>query len=787
MFERFSDASRRVVVRSQEEARELRHNYIGAEHILLGLLHVGEGRGVAMLAERGLTLETARKAVIDHVQMGREPITGHIPFTPRAKRVLEKSLKWALQLSSRPINPDHLLLGILHEVNEQDDSITAAILTGAVGNIAQFAEQLQQEILASGPVERGDAVGAAAGTAGGSGKTASGVLEQFGRDLTKLAEENKLDPLVGREREIQRMMTILARRTKNNPILLGDPGVGKTAIVEGLAQKVAAGEVPAKLRGKRIYTLDMGALVAGSRYRGDFEERLKKLIAEAQQRGNTILFVDEIHTLVGAGAAEGSVDASNILKPALARGELQVIGATTQDEYRKYFEKDAALDRRFHPVDVEEPTKDETLEILRGLKSRYEEAHHVVYTDDALKAAVDMSVRYLSKRFLPDKAIDLIDEAGAAASLDVVDPASTPVTEIGPDQIAEVLQVWTGVPVTAVMEDEAARLMTMEAELGLRIVGQDEAISAVSRSIRRARAGLSDPKRPIGSFIFLGPTGVGKTETAKALAEFLFRDEKALITLDMSEYQEKHTVARLIGAPPGYIGHDEGGQLTEAVRRRPYSVVLFDEIEKAHPDVFNSLLQILEEGRLTDSQGRVVDFRNTVIVMTSNLGTDRLQKSGLGFAQELVDPSSNHKVMANEMKKGLQEHFRPEFLNRVDEIVVFTELSREQVRQIVDRLIAEISGRAAEKGIELVLTDAAKDFLSEKGYDPKLGARPLRRTVQTMLQDKLAERILAGEFGRGTTVVVDLEGEGEERRLRFSGLDASSAGMGEVGANAQTN
>jgi ATP-dependent Clp protease ATP-binding subunit ClpC len=799
VFERFTDRARRVVVLAQEEARLLNHNYIGTEHILLGLIHEGEGVAAKALESLGISLEKVRQQVEEIIGAGQSPPSGHIPFTPRAKKVLELSLREALQLGHNYIGTEHILLGLIRE----GEGVAAQVLVKLGADLSRVRQQVIQ--LLSGYSGAKEAAG------GGSAETPQGslVLDQFGRNLTQHARENKLDPVIGRENEIERVMQVLSRRTKNNPVLIGEPGVGKTAIVEGLAQRIVKGEVPETLTGKQLYTLDLGALVAGSRYRGDFEERLKKVLKEIRTRGDIILFIDELHTLVGAGAAEGAIDAASILKPMLARGELQTIGATTLDEYRKHLEKDAALERRFQPIRVPEPTVAHTIDILKGLRDRYEAHHRVHITDRGLVSAANLADRYISDRYLPDKAIDLIDEAGSRLrirrmsappdyreleeriaevrrkkeeSIEAQDferaaryrdeekrlieersqkevewraAEIQALAEVDEEQIAEVLSSWTGIPVTSLTEEETAKLLRMEDELHKRIVGQQDAITAVSRSIRRTRAGLKDPKRPAGSFIFLGPSGVGKTETAKTLAEFLFGDEDALIQLDMSEYMEKHTVSRLVGSPPGYVGYEEGGQLTEAVRRRPYSVVLLDEIEKAHPDVFNTLLQILEDGRLTDAQGKTVDFKNTVIIMTSNLGTQNLRKPALGFGQ--ASEELTYEKMKERVTEELKRHFRPEFLNRIDEVIVFHELLRDEVKAIVDLMIRRIAAQLESQDVTIELTDAAKDFLARKGYDPALGARPLRRAIQRLVEDPMSEKILWKEYEAGDTVVIDAE------------------------------
>jgi len=818
MFERFTDRARRVVVLAQEEARMLNHNYIGTEHILLGLIHEGEGVAAKALESLGISLEGVRDQVEEIIGQGQTAPAGHIPFTPRAKKVLELSLREALQLGHNYIGTEHILLGLIRE----GEGVAAQVLQKLGADLNRVRQQVIQ-LLSGYAGGEGQSSGQKAGVSGGSGEESKGspVLDQFGRNLTQHAREGKLDPVIGRQREIERVMQVLSRRTKNNPVLIGEPGVGKTAIVEGLAQMIVNGTVPETLKDRQLYTLDLGALVAGSRYRGDFEERLKKVLKEITTRGDIILFIDELHTLVGAGAAEGAIDAASILKPMLARGELQTIGATTIDEYRKHLEKDAALERRFQPITVEEPSVAHTIEILKGLRDRYEAHHRVTITDDALVAAGNLADRYISDRFLPDKAIDLIDEAGSrlrirrltappdlqgleeeaarirkdkesaideqdfekAAQLrdsekKVLDRKAArekewksdgmdSVLTLDDEDIAEVLSNWTGIPVFKLTEEETQKLLRMESELHKRVIGQEDAIAAVSKSIRRTRAGLKDPKRPSGSFIFLGPSGVGKTELAKTLAEFLFGDEDALIHLDMSEYMEKHTVSRLIGSPPGYVGYEEGGQLTEAVRRRPFSVVLFDEVEKAHPDVFNALLQILEDGRLTDAQGKQVDFKNTVLIMTSNLGTRNLGKAGLGFAAK-ADERDNYARMKEQVNEELKQHFRPEFLNRIDEVIVFHQLTPAEVRTIVDLMMKRVKEQLKTKDLEIELTDDAKSWLSKKGYDASLGARPLRRTIQREVEDVLSEKILLGEFRAGQLIVVDTEDDA----IVFRAVDA---------------
>jgi ATP-dependent Clp protease ATP-binding subunit ClpC len=814
MFERFTDRARRVVVLAQEEARMLNHNYIGTEHILLGLIHEGEGVAAKALESLGISLEAVRQQVEEIIGQGQQAPSGHIPFTPRAKKVLELSLREALQLGHNYIGTEHILLGLIRE----GDGVAAQVLVKLGADLNRVRQQVIQLLHGY----QGKEPTSAASGSTESAPSTSLVLDQFGRNLTQGAREGKLDPVIGREKEIERVMQVLSRRTKNNPVLVGAPGVGKTAVVEGLAQKIVKGEVPETIKDKQLYTLDLGALVAGSRYRGDFEERLKKVLKEIRTRGDIILFIDEIHTLVGAGAAEGAIDAASILKPMLARGELQTIGATTLDEYRKYLEKDAALERRFQPIQVAEPTIAHTIEILKGLRDRYEAHHRVSITDGALVASAQLADRYISDRFLPDKAIDLIDEAGSrmrirrmtappdlreydekiaqvrkekesaidsqdfekaaalrdnekqllakkatrekewkAGDMDVV-------AEVNEELIAEVLATATGIPVFKLTEEESQRLLRMEDELHKRVIGQNDAIKALSQAIRRTRAGLKDPKRPGGSFIFAGPSGVGKTELSKTLAEFLFGDEDSLIQLDMSEYMEKHTVSRLFGSPPGYVGYEEGGQLTEKVRRKPFSVVLFDEIEKAHPDIFNSLLQILEDGRLTDAQGRTVDFKNTVIIMTTNLGTRDISKGvSVGFARQGESKGSYDRMKAK-VGEELKQHFRPEFLNRVDDIIVFHQLERDEIFEIVDLMIAKVHDRLKDRDMGIELELPAKELLSQRGYDPVLGARPLRRTIQREIEDMLSEKILFGELRAGTIVTVNTEGTGEEAKFTFT-------------------
>ncbi|MCU1458033.1 MAG: NDP-hexose 4-ketoreductase [Actinomycetia bacterium] len=802
MFERFTDRARRVVVLAQEEARLLNHNYIGTEHILLGLIHEGEGVAAKALESLGISLEAVRAQVEEIIGHGGAAPSGHIPFTPRAKKVLELSLREALQLGHNYIGTEHILLGLIRE----GEGVAAQVLVKLGADLSRVRQQVIQ--LLSGYSGGKEAAQTGAGATGESAPGGSLVLDQFGRNLTQLARDKKLDPVIGRSKEIERVMQVLSRRTKNNPVLIGEPGVGKTAIVEGLAQDIVSGDVPETLTGKQLYTLDLGALVAGSRYRGDFEERLKKVLKEIRTRGDIILFIDELHTLVGAGAAEGAIDAASILKPMLARGELQTIGATTLDEYRKHLEKDAALERRFQPIKVEEPSVAHTIEILKGLRDKYEAHHRVSITDQAIVAAANLADRYISDRHLPDKAIDLIDEAGSrlrirrmqappdyreledeiavvrtdkeaaiegqqferAAKLrdrekELLDQRTSKESEwraegvdlfneVNEESIAEVLALWTGIPVYKLTEEETAKLLRMEDELHKRIIGQHDAVKVLSQAIRRTRSGLKDPKRPSGSFIFLGPSGVGKTELAKTLAEFLFGDESAMIQLDMSEYMDSHTVSRLFGSPPGFVGYDEGGQLTEAVRRKPFSVVLLDEIEKAHPLVFNSFLQVLEDGHLTDAQGRTIDFKNTVIIMTSNLGTADLRKAVIGFGN--ADSAVNYEKMKEKAMEALKKHFRPEFLNRIDETIVFGELTQDQVVEIVDLLLKRVRTQLESQGLALDLTDEAKAFLAKEGYDAQLGARPLRRAIQRLIENPLSERILWKEFHAGETIVADV-------------------------------
>jgi ATP-dependent Clp protease ATP-binding subunit ClpC len=818
LFERFTERARQVVVLAQEEARTLKHNYIGTEHILLGLLREEEGLAARVLESLDITTERVRSQVVRIVGSGEEVTSGQIPFTPRAKKVLELALREALSLGHNYIGTEHILLGLVRE----NEGVAARILL----DFDADSDKIRNEVIRmlSGPGGRRQ--GGGGGAQGeGSGKKSSKLLDQFGRNLTKLAEEGKLDPVIGRETEIERIMQILSRRTKNNPVLLGEPGVGKTAVVEGLAARINKGEVPELLKNKQIYTLDLAALVAGSKYRGEFEERLKKVMKEITQRGDIILFIDELHNLVGAGAAEGAIDAASILKPALARGELQTIGATTLDEYRKYLERDSALERRFAQIKVDQPSVEDTVKILEGLRERYEQHHRVNITNDALAAAAELADRYISDRFLPDKAIDLIDEAASrmriksmsappvyrdleeevektrrekeaaieaqefekAANLRDTerqlttrkrqledewsegDSAERP--DVGEEEIADIVSMWTGIPVFKLTEAETKKLIRMEEELHKRVIGQEVAITAVSKAIRRSRAGIKDPKRPAGSFIFLGPSGVGKTELARTLAEFLFGDEEALVRIDMSEYMEKHAVSRLVGSPPGYIGYDEGGQLTEAVRRKPYSVLLLDEIEKAHPDVFNILLQILEDGRLTDAQGRTVDFRNAIVIMTSNIGASEIAKNtSIGFT--VADETGmSYDDMKNRIMSDLKKVFRPEFLNRIDEVIVFHKLAKAEVKEIIDLMINRVRVQVAEHELQLELTDESKDLLVEKGWDPSMGARPLRRAIQRYIEDPLADEVLRqGEMAPGSTVIVerDASGDEEDRPLKLS-------------------
>ena len=835
MFERFTDRARRVVVLAQEEARMLSHNYIGTEHILLGLIHEGEGVAAKALESLDISLEAVRAQVEEIIGQGQQAPSGHIPFTPRAKKVLELSLREALQLGHSYIGTEHILLGLIRE----GEGVAAQVLQKLGADLNRVRQQVIQ-LLSGFQGKESSQSAQAATTGGGESPSSSLVLDQFGRNLTQDARDGKLDPIIGRAPQIERVMQVLSRRTKNNPVLIGEPGVGKTSIVEGLAQDIVKGNVPETLKDKQIYTLDLGALVAGSRYRGDFEERLKKVLKEIRTRGDIVLFIDEIHTLVGAGAAEGAIDAASILKPMLARGELQTIGATTLDEYRKYIEKDAALERRFQPVQVGEPTVEHTIEILKGLRDRYEAHHRVSITDGALVAAATLADRYINDRFLPDKAIDLIDEAGARmrirrmtappdlrefdekiadarrekeSAIDAQDFEKAAnlrdrekqlvgqraerekqwrsgdldvVAEVDDEQIAEVLGNWTGIPVFKLTEAETTRLLRMEDELHKRIIGQEDAVKAVSKAIRRTRAGLKDPKRPSGSFIFAGPSGVGKTELSKALANFLFGDDDALIQIDMGEFHDRFTASRLFGAPPGYVGYEEGGQLTEKVRRKPFSVVLFDEIEKAHQEIYNTLLQVLEDGRLTDGQGRTVDFKNTVLIFTSNLGTSDISKAvGLGFTQG--GGENNYERMKLKVHDELKKHFRPEFLNRIDDIIVFHQLTQAEIIEMVDLMIGRVSQQLATKDMEMELTEQAKALLAKRGFDPVLGARPLRRTIQREIEDQLSEKILFDEVGPGQIVTVDVEGwdgegAGENAKFTFAGRPKTSSDQTDLAA-----
>jgi ATP-dependent Clp protease ATP-binding subunit ClpC len=819
MFERFTERARQVVVLAQEEARTLKHNYIGTEHILLGLLREEEGLAARVLESLDITVERVRAQVVRIVGSGEEVTSGQIPFTPRAKKVLELALREALSLGHNYIGTEHILLGLVRE----NEGVAARILLDFDADSEKIRNEVIRMLSGPGGRRQGAGAGTGSGSGPGEGKKSSKLLDQFGRNLTKLAADGKLDPVVGRETEIERIMQILSRRTKNNPVLIGEPGVGKTAVVEGLAQRITNSDVPELLKNKQIYTLDLAALVAGSKYRGEFEERLKKVMKEITQRGDIILFIDELHNLVGAGAAEGAIDAASILKPALARGELQTIGATTLDEYRKYLERDSALERRFQQIRVEEPTIDQSVEILKGLRDRYEQHHKVQITDEALQAAADLASRYIADRFLPDKAIDLIDEAASRMRIKSMTspPANREFEEeiestrrekeaaieaqefekaaalrdqerklagkkreleeewesgesverpsIGEEEIADIVSMWTGIPVFKLTEAETQKLMRMEEELHKRVIGQHPAVEVISKAIRRSRAGLKDPKRPTGSFIFLGPSGVGKTELARTLAEFLFGDDEAMIRIDMSEYMEKHAVSRLVGSPPGYIGYDEGGQLTEAVRRKPYSVLLLDEIEKAHPDVFNILLQILEDGRLTDAQGRTVDFRHAIVIMTSNIGAAEIARNTpLGFAVSDDETGITYDDMKNRIMGELKKVFRPEFLNRIDDVIVFHKLQKEEIRQIVELLLVRIRESMAERELQLELTDPAKDLLVEKGWDPAMGARPLRRAIQRYIEDPLADFVLREQLTPGATVVVNPAPEGEEGEVRLT-------------------
>jgi ATP-dependent Clp protease ATP-binding subunit ClpC len=803
MYGRFTEKAEKAITFSQESAMLLGHNYVGTEHLLLGLVKEGSGVAARVLQGQGVTEEKVLKEIEELIGKGEQSGEQPLGFTPRTKRVLELSFREARRMGHNYIGTEHLLLGIMKE----GESVAVRILI----DLGVDPQKLLNEVVKMLSTEAPGATGEPKNSPN-YGNTPT--LNQFGRDLTEMAREGKFDPVIGRDQEIERVIQILSRRTKNNPCLIGEPGVGKTAIAEGLAQKIVEGNIPEMLKEKRVVTLDLSSMVAGAKYRGEFEERLKKAMDEIRKAGNVILFIDEMHTIIGAGAAEGAIDASNILKPSLARGEIQVIGATTLDEYRKHVEKDAALERRFQPITVGEPSKEEAIEILKGVRDKYEAHHRVNITDDAVEAAVKLSDRYIADRYLPDKAIDLIDEAASRVRLKSFTAPpdlkkleeqvenlrkekeeairgqeyekaarirdeeqklkselekvktnwhqknQTKTDTVTEDEIAEIVASWTGIPVKRLAEEESERLMKMEEVLHMRVIGQDEAVKAVSRAIRRGRVGLKDPKRPVGSFIFLGPTGVGKTELCKALAEAIFGDENSMVRIDMSEYMEKHSVSRLVGSPPGYVGYEEGGQLTEKVRRKPYSVLLFDEIEKAHPDVFNILLQILEDGRLTDSQGRKVDFRNTVIIMTSNVGARMItEPKRMGFASVSDERSKNYENMKGDVMGELKRTFRPEFLNRIDEIIVFHPLDEEHLRRIVSLMLDMLSGRLKQNAISIEVTDEAKAFLARKGFDPVYGARPLRRSIQSLVEDKLAEEMLEGKIKPGDNIVIDLKDE----------------------------
>lgn len=804
MFQRFTERAQKVLILAQEEARRLRYPYIGTEHILLGLIKEGEGIAAKALEQMNISGEKVRAAVEQMVETGDQAVLGDIPPTPRAKKVLELAVEESRRMGHNYVGTEHLLLGLVRE----GEGVAAQVLVSLGADLERVRQQVLNML--GGAPGGGQPGGHGQGCPAGGCKTAS--LDQYSKDLTSYAKEDKLDPVVGRAKEIERVIQVLSRRTKNNPVLIGEPGVGKTAIAEGLAQRIVSGNVPEILLNRRVVTLDLAGMVAGTKYRGEFEDRLKKVIEEIKQAGNIIVFIDELHTLIGAGAAEGAIDAANILKPSLARGEIQTIGATTLDEYRKYIEKDPALERRFQPIQVDEPTVEETIEILKGIRDKYEAHHRVSITDEALEAAAKLSDRYITDRFLPDKAIDLIDEAASRVRIkaftappdlkdkeklleeirkekeaainnqefekaaELRDREQAIVAElnqvrenwnqtkggdnlvVSEEDIAHIVASWTGVPVKKLAQEESERLLNLEEILHKRVVGQDDAVKAVSRAVRRARAGLKDPKRPVGSFIFLGPTGVGKTELAKALAEALFDDEEAMVRIDMSEYMEKHAVSRLVGAPPGYVGYDEGGQLTEYVRRKPYSVVLLDEIEKAHPDVFNILLQVLEDGRLTDTKGRVVDFRNTVIIMTSNVGSTNLKTVGrVGFATNAGNAEEEYKKMKERSEEALRRTFRPEFLNRIDETIVFHALTRDHIKQIVDLMLREVAKRMEEHEVYLQFSEAAKEKLAEVGFSEEFGARPLRREIQRRVEDRLSEELIKGTFKKGDQVLVDAQ------------------------------
>ncbi len=806
MFGRFTERAQQVLVLAQEEAKRLNHNFIGTEHLLLGLVREGSGIASRALQEMAVDLSRVRAEVERITPKGEKVIHQGIGYTPRAKRVVELAIEESQNLGHNYVGTEHLMLGLVRE----GEGIAAQVLA----NLGIDLKRARKEVIHLLGGEEGAARAAEGGKAGPQTPT----VDAFGRDLTKLAKEGKLDPVVGRDNEIERVIQILSRRTKNNPCLIGEPGVGKTAIAEGLAQRIVDGQVPEILRDKRLVTIELAAVVAGTKYRGEFEERLRKLMTELRQAGNVMVFIDELHTLIGAGAAEGAIDASNILKPALARGELQCIGATTLDEYRKYIEKDPALERRFQPITVGEPTVEESMAILKGLRDRYEAHHKVKITDEALEAAVRLGDRYIADRFMPDKAIDLIDEAASRvrirsytvpADLKEVEEklyalrtekeaavrsqefekaaglrdqehklkeeleeqrkeweqkiGTSDLAQVTEEDVAYIVSSWTGIPTKRLAEEESERLLRLEETLHKRVIGQNEAVQSVARAVRRARAGLKDPKRPIGSFIFLGPTGVGKTELGRALAEALFGDENAVVRLDMSEYMEKHTAARLIGAPPGYIGYEEGGQLTEKVRRKPYSVLLLDEMEKAHPDVFNVLLQILEDGRLTDGKGRTIDFRNTVVIMTSNVGATFLDKSALGFGAS--GEEAGYEKMKERIMDELKRTFRPEFLNRVDDLIVFHSLNEEHIRQIVEIMLNELSHRIEEFNLRIEVSDEVKSILLKEGFDPAFGARPLRRVIQRRLEDGISEEMLLGKIAPGDTVAVTLD---EKESLVFS-------------------